>query len=189
MPTSQPIPSLEASRASRALGAMVFSFYGAVLLEIWNRRSGASAFAFVAIAVLGCAMLAGAFLRYRRFAPALTTEPQTPQKKLANRVFHIVNAAQWVVILILGNVHANIGLSHWVVPMGIIIIGLHFVPLAYVFRKPPHYFLAVAMVSFALTYPWLARGGPDDPVGFLGTGLVLWLSALWAIRLPARAHT
>lgn len=189
MPATQPLPSIEASKASRAFGAMLFSFYGALLLEVWDRRAGAGNAIFALIAALGCALLAAAYLRYRRFAPALAREPETPQKKRANRVFNIVNITQWAVILVLGNVLANMGLGDWVVPMGIIVIGLHFVPLAHVFRNPPHYLLAAAMLSFAITYPWVAPGGAADPVGFLGTGLLLWLSALWAIRPAARTHS
>jgi hypothetical protein len=183
MPANHSASSVDASSiASRAFGAMLFSFYGAILLEVWERRAGAGNVAFAVIALLGCALLAAAYLRYRRFAPTLAAATATPQKKRADRVFNIVNAGQWVLILILGNVLANIGLGHWVIPMGIAIIGLHFVPLAYVFRNPPHYVLAIALIGFATTYPWLAAGGPADPVGFLGAGLLLWLSALWTLR-------
>jgi len=77
---------------------------------------------------------------------------------------------------------ANIGQGAWVVPMAIAVIGLHFVPLAYVFRNPPHYVTAAALVLFALAYPQVAAGGPADPVGFLGIGLILWASAMWALR-------
>jgi hypothetical protein len=185
--TSQSIVHLEAVSAKRAFGAMIFSFFGAVLLEIWNFRARAGTATYIVIAALGLALIAGAFLRYRRYAPSLALEPETPAKQKADRVFNIVNVGQWVLILILGNVLANIGLKEWVVPMGIIVIGLHFVPLAYVFRNPSHYFLAAALVGFALVYPLLASAGPGDPVGFLGTGIILWLGALVALRNSAKA--
>ena len=66
--------------------------------------------------------------------------------------------------------------------MAISVVGLHFVPLAYVFRYPPHYVLAAALVGYAAAYPQVAAGGPADPVGFLGAGLLLWGSALWSLR-------
>jgi hypothetical protein len=188
MNTTQPISSIGALRARRAFGAMIFTFFGAVLLGIWGRRVGASAAIVVAIAVLGIVLLASAYRRYRRFAPILAMEPDTPAKKRADRIFNIVNAGQWVVILVLGNVLANMGLGDWVVPMGIFVIGLHFLPLAYAFRNTAHYFLGTALVGFAIAYPQVASGGPADPVGFLGTGLILWLGALWALRGPVPLH-
>jgi len=182
MQAIHPAPGARARQASRAIGALFFSVFGAVLLEVWNRRAGAGAGLFSVIAVLGLALAASAWLTYRRHAPALADEADTPARKRADRIFHIVNAGQWIVILVLGNVLAHFGFGAWVVPMGMIVIGLHFVPLAHVFRNPPHYVTAAALVGFAILYPRYAAGGPADPVGFLGAGLILWMNALWALR-------
>lgn len=97
MQTVQSASSVDALKAGRAFGAMVFSFFGMVLLEVWDRRAGAGVMVFAGIALL----------------------------------------------------------------------------------------LAAALIGFALAYPRLASGGPADPVGFLGAGLVLWTNALWALRDPA----
>ncbi len=182
MQASHPISASDASLAGRALGAMIFAFFGAVMLEAWDQRVGAGLALCAAIAVLGLALLARAYLRYRRFAPALALQRGTPETKRAGRIFNIVNIGQWVLILVVGNVLANVGLGEWVVPMAIGVIGLHFIPLAHVFRNPAHYVLGVAQVAFAIAYPLVAAGGPADPVGFLGSGLLLWTSALWALR-------
>ena len=186
MSAAQSMSGLDASKAGRALGAMIFSFFGAVWLEVWDWRAGAGAALCAAIALAGIVLLASAWLRYRRFAPVLAREPATPEKKRARRIFNIVNIGQWVVIVVLGNVLANLGLGEWVVPMGIAVIGLHFVPLARVFHNRSHLVLAAAMVGFAVAYPQVAPGGPADPVGFMGAGLILWTGALWALREPAR---
>lgn len=187
MQVTQPGGAAAAAHASavaagRAFGAMLFTVFGTVLLEVWDRRAGVGMPAFIGIALLGIALLAMAFGIYRSHAPALKQESQTPERKRADRVFHSVNAGQWVLILVLGNVMANTGLGDWVIPMAIFVIGLHFVPLAYVFRNTPHYITGAALMGFALLYPRLAAGGPTDPVGFLGIGMVLWASAAWALR-------
>ena len=166
---------------------MVLSFFGAAWLEAWDWRAGAGPVACAVIAALGLALLATAYRRYRRYAPALALVPATPEKRRARRVFNIVNAGQWLVIVVLGNVLANLGLGAWVIPMAIGVVGLHFLPLARVFDNPAHYVLGAAMVVFALVYPRVAPGGPLDPVGFLGAGVLLWLSVLWALRRPARS--
>lgn len=182
MQAIRPDPGIQARQASQASRAMFFSVFGAILLEVWDRRAGAGTALSTGIALLGIALAARAWLTYRRNAPALAREADLPEKKRADRVFHIVNVGQWAVILVLGNVLANLGLGAWVVPMGIVVIGLHFVPLAHVFRNPPHYLTAAAMIGFAIVYPRHAAGGPADPVGFLGAGLILWMNALWALR-------
>jgi hypothetical protein len=184
MQAMQPSRSLDAQLASRAIGALFFSVFGAILLEVWDRRAAAGQGAFVLIALVGLTLAGRAWLRYRRHAPALALEADSPERKRAASVFHYVNAGQWVLILVIGNVLANLGLGAWVVPMAIAIIGLHFLPLAHVFRYPPHYLTAAALVVFAILYPRWASGGPADPVGFLGIGLILWMSALWGLRRP-----
>lgn len=176
----------EARMAAQATGAMFFFVFGGVWLEGWAQRSGAGAPAFAIIAVLALVLLAVAWRRYRRYAPALALEAQTPERRRAKRVFNIVNAGQWIVIFILIQVLINIGKSAWIIPMAMAVIGLHFLPLAHVFRHPPHYATGVAMVALAVLYPLLASGGPAAPVGLLGAGLILWLSAAWALR-PAKA--
>jgi len=173
---------IQARLAGRATGAMFFVVFGGVWLEVWVRRIRGGIVPGVAIALIAAGFLAAAWLRYRRYAPALARQQDTPERRRAKRVFHTLNAAQWTLILVLGNLLAHNGMGMWVVPMGITVIGLHFVPLALVFRNPPHYVTAAALVVFAIAYPLVARGGPADPVGFLGAGLILWLSALWALR-------
>jgi len=186
MTTRDPVHLAQAAAAGRAVGALFFGFFGSVLLEVWNSRRDAGLPLALGIAALGLALLVAAALRYRRHAPALAREADTPERQRAGRVFKIVNIVEWALILVLGNVMANLGWGDWVVPMAITVIGLHFVPLAHVFRNPPHYLTALAMVAFALSYPFLAAGGARDPVAFFGAGLILWISAAWALR-PARS--
>jgi len=171
--------------AGRAIGALFFSFFGSVLLEVWDYRAGIGVLMAALIAVLGAVLVTCAWLRYRRYAMDLALEANTPERKSASKVFHMVNVGQWLLILVLGNVQANTGLGAWVVPMAIFVIGLHFVPLAHVYRNWPHYVTALALIAFAMAYPFIANHGPTDPAGFCGAGLILWLSAAWAVRPTA----
>lgn len=182
MSASSPAFGADAANAGRAFGAMLFTLFGAVLMEVWDQRAGAGIGPAAVIGLLGLALLVVAWLRYRRFAPALAGVAATPERQRANRVFNLVNIGQWVVILVLGNVMVNVGWGDWVVPMAIAIIGLHFLPLARVFRNPSHYVLGALLAGFAILYPFAAPAGPADPVGFLGAGLILWCGALWALR-------
>jgi hypothetical protein len=87
------------------------------------------------------------------------------------------------VILVVGNILANIGLSRWVLPAAMFIIGIHFLPLAYVFANRYHFITGSGLIVFSMSYPFAASGGASDPVGCLGAGMILWSSALWAIMV------
>lgn len=172
----------EARRARRATGALFFSVFGTLWLVGWSMRAGLPGAGQLGIVIAGLALTWACWATRRRYAPALQAEPPTAQRRRADRVFHIVNAGQWILMIVLGNVLSHNGLSAWIVPMALVVIGLHFLPLAWVFGHPPHVVTGVALVLLGLLYPFVAPLGPLDPVGFLGAGSILWLSALWAIR-------
>jgi hypothetical protein len=53
MQTAQSVSSADALKVNRAFGALLFSFFGVVLLEVWDRRAGAGVAVFGTIALLG----------------------------------------------------------------------------------------------------------------------------------------
>lgn len=177
--------TMGAIRARRATGAMFFAFFGGVWLEGWAIFSARPLAFNIIIGVLALAFTWLAFATYRRYAADLAAQPKTPQGKRIARIFHMINAGQWVLIFILANLLGNYGLNVWVLPMVIFVVGLHFLPLARLFSAPPHYVTGAAMMALAVIYPFVARGGPADAVGAFGAGLILWASAGWAIRRPA----
>lgn len=174
--------SPDATRARRAIGAMFFSVFGALWLAGWAINSRASPVTGIVIGVLALVLTALAVATYRRHAPALAAAPMTEQGARAKRVFNLVNAGQWLLIAVLAMGLNRLGLAIWVIPMIIIVIGLHFLPLAYVFAYRPHYLTGAAFLLLGVAYPQLAPRGPLDPAGFLGAGLILWTSAMWAIK-------
>jgi hypothetical protein len=162
---------------------MFFFAFGGAWLEYYAVQvAGKAPVVLAAIALVTVTLFIAAWRRYRQHQPALAAETPSPQRAKAGRTFNIVNIGQWVAILIAANVLVNLGLSAWVIPCIIFIVGLHFLPLARVFGNPPHYITGAALIVLAVTYPLLAPAGPASPVGCLGAGLILWASALWAIR-------
>jgi hypothetical protein len=173
-------------RARRAIGALFFSLFGGAWLELWafrtfQHRRMALTLATLPIVLGAAAIFTIAQRRYRAHREALAAEAATPARQKADRLFHLINGGQWILILIAGNVLANLGLSAWVLPAVIFIIGLHFLPLAALFANPPHLVTGGALMLLAGAYPFLAPGGPGHPIGCLGAGLILWGSALWAV--------
>jgi hypothetical protein len=172
------------NRARRAIGAMFYFAFGGVWLGLYAVRVvGGQPVVLVAIALATAALLALAYRRYKRNQPALAAAAPSLKQKRADRIFNVVNVAQWVVILVAGNVLVNLGLSSWVIPCVIFIVGLHFLPLAYVLANPPHYVTGAALIVLSASYPLLATAGPASPIGCLGAGLILWASAVWALQV------
>jgi hypothetical protein len=174
--------TLDPNRARRALGAMFFFAFGGAWLGYYAFQvTGMQPVILASIALISLILIFSAYRRYKQHKPALLAEGSSPQQKKADRVFNIVNAAQWVAIFIVANVLVNLSLSHWVIPAIIFIVGMHFLPLARVFANPPHYVTGAALIVLSVAYPLLAPSGPVSPVGCLGAGLILWASALWAV--------
>jgi hypothetical protein len=182
--------SSDALRARRAIGAMFFSFFGGAWMAYWAYQSFSNKLVSEAIIFAATlALAASAYRRYRLLRAALAAEIPSPAQQKAGRIFNIVNVTQWIVILVVGNVLANIGLSRWVIPVAIFIIGMHFLPLAYVFANRYHFITGSGLIVLSIAYPFLAPGGASDPVGCLGAGIILWISALWAIMVDPAAES
>ncbi len=176
-------PSPSAARGGRALGAMSFFVFGGVWLLFGLREvatAPVAAFAII-IATLTLALVLLAFLVYRANVPALREAADLPSARRRRRLFHWINAGQWLLIVAGGNLFVFLDLSRWIVPSIIGIVGLHLLPLASVLRYRPHYLTGAALLLLAVSYPLLASGGPVSSVGPLGAGAVLWLSAAWAL--------
>lgn len=172
----------EAAQADRAVGAMFLCVFGGAWLALWAH--GAFVPPLVAYVLIGSATAAFFWLVlrvYQQHAPALGAEAESQKKRQKSRGFYLVNAGQWVLLVVVANVLARIGLTAWIIPAALFIIGAHFIPLARLFDYPPHYVTGIAMMSMAAIYPLLAPAGANSPVGCLGAGIILWGSAAWAI--------
>jgi hypothetical protein len=162
---------------------MIFAAFGAAWLEGWCWYAHREHPVFYGLVAAVAAVIFGVAWRvYRRNRSPGTGAAQSPQERRAGRAFTLVNAAQWIALVVGINVLNNIGLARWDVPWAILVVGLHFLALIPVFHRSAHAVTGIALVVLAVAYPLLAAGGPDNPAGLLVTGLILWASALWAIR-------
>ena len=100
-------------------------------------------------------------------------------RKARQRVFRWINLVQWLAVFAASFVLSALGDPEWTTPAVILIVGLHLIPLARVFRAPRHYVAGVSLIVVALAYPWMAGGGPNYPSGEFATGAILWISALY----------
>ena len=123
-----------------------------------------------AVVVMGLLLFCAGWSRAKE-ARGGAEDPQRAQ------AFRNVNIAQWGAILALLVTLNVIQHVEWIVPGIMLIVGLHFFPLAKLFRNRMHYFTGAALAALALTYPFLAAGGPASPVGAIGAALILWVTA------------
>jgi hypothetical protein len=106
----------------------------------------------------------------------------TPQWQRMRRQFRTINTIQWIVAVTAVLVLRRFKLDAWIVPAIMFIVGVHFLPLARVFRYRPHMLTGAALIVTALLYPMASAGGPASPLGSLIAGVTLWLAGLWSLR-------
>ena len=188
MTTAEQINLADAKRASRAIGAMFFTIFGGLWIGLWSYQAFPHVVLYrVVIAFITLALFIVVLRRYLRYRPALAAQPDDPDKRRRDQLFNLVNAGQWILIVLGVNVLNNLGYPHWAIPLAIFIIGLHFIPLAAIFSNPPHYITGIALMLVAAVYPLVLQNGPQNPLGCLATGLILWASSLWAVKPEPRS--
>jgi hypothetical protein len=67
-------------------------------------------------------------------------------------------------------------------PCVILVIGLHFFPLAKLFRYRGYNHTAAALVLVALLYMLFGGKGHSVALSLLATGVILWASAIALLR-------
>jgi hypothetical protein len=172
------MPNNSALRANYAIGAIFLAIFGAVWLVAWCLNTlGRQPLALGAIAVVALVLCVAGVIRFRANMEAYWLESKSPIGKRASRAMGVVNAIQWLSIFALV-VFLPKSYEKWFVALVIAIVGVHFVPLAVVLRYRPYYYTAIALIALSVLYPMLATLGPASPVGLLGAGAILWVTAL-----------
>ena len=167
---------------SRARGGMFMAAFGTMWLVGGVLGEFPSMPWLAAIAVVFGAVLFLANWRALRAQPAALEAEPSPEAQRTARRFRLVNLGQWAAVAA-----AAIGLnaihrSQWIVPAGVAIVGLHFLPLAALFRNRAHYLTGAAIVALAVALPWQLPIAAAIPLLCLGAGAVSGLSALNAAR-------
>jgi hypothetical protein len=169
----------------RAIGALFFTGFGAIwlLLGLYaKQRLTAAPLSLVACGLL--ALASGAFFLLRR-AKAL---PRVSEDPAMARAFKWINIIQWAAVAVVAFAFARFGIDVYVVSAITAIVGLHMFPLARVFRYPMHYVTGTVLVSWAAASVLLFAKDEMQGSTALGTGLILWSSALVTLALAVRTR-
>ena len=169
--------SVEALRG-RATGVLFLSGFGGLWfllgLAASQRLSLPTACALAAGLV---ALVAGTVLLRRRSAalPPSTLDPE--EQRQAGRTFGRVNAAQWAAIVLIAVVLGRLHLDAYTPAAVTVVVGLHFFPLARLFRSPQHHVTGAALVLWGAVCLLLVPRDVLQSTSAFGTGAILWTAA------------
>ena len=168
----------------RASGGLFMSLFGGVWAGYGaDVRWGPPGWVFGGLVAV---LLAAGCLWLRRHALPHAVATDGTAEAAMRRGFRRVNVVQWIAIFAVAQGLIALHRQAWVLPAVMATVGLHFLPLARLFRYPAHAWTGLALLAWSLAYPWL--GGVAEPQSFcgpLGAGLILWAAAarvLWSQR-------
>jgi hypothetical protein len=158
--------------SGRAIGALFFTAFGALwlMLSLYARETlSVATVTGVLLGVVALAWNAIYLLRAARRLPRAADDPRV------GRIFAWVNGIQcFVAAFALGKLHLDA-----YVPSAITaIVGLHFFPLARLFRYPLHHVTGAMLVAWSALSSLAVPTAELQGIAAAGTGLILWLSAL-----------
>ncbi|WP_426107590.1 hypothetical protein [Massilia sp. TSP1-1-2] len=106
--------------------------------------------------------------------------PAGDKKADHGKAFAIINVVQYGAIFLMVQILNATTYGDWVIPGIMLVVGLHFFPMARLFAYRPHLLTGAALVALAMIYPF-AGSGPLDPAGCFGAGLILWGTAVFGL--------
>jgi len=166
-----------------ALGAIFLFLFGATwLCGASYAYAGPDPALLAAIAVVALLMTAWAIATFRARRRSFTGTGDAAASQRVRKGFMVVNAVQWTVIglaVLLLNLTGHVA---WILPAVILVVGLHFLPLARLFGYRAYNLTAAALVAVAVAA--LVGGGAVNGVALtlLATGAILWATAIALLR-------
>jgi hypothetical protein len=182
----------QALHPSMALGGIFMALFGSIWLAAADFQClGGSLVALagllvIATGAIGLVAWARATFKGGLRAHAAARDPAAVKR--LRRGFMLINAVQWIAVglaVMLMNVFAHV---EWIAPAVILIVGLHFVPLARLFGYRGYYVTAGALVLVALL-DMLAGAEGHVALTLFATGAILWATTVALLRaLKPNAH-
>ncbi|MDQ6787377.1 MAG: hypothetical protein M3033_11280 [Acidobacteriota bacterium] len=196
------VPSLRNRLNSTLTGALILTIAGSLwaIYGAWSLRGDGEPWLAIGLILIAlCLFSVGFYLRTKvKQLPTVVASPALQKRNAwADRMFIIVNVIQGIAMFVAANVLINLKMAEYVAPVIALIVGLHFIPLAFSMRVPRHLVLAGLMCLLALVtmlaVPMYAAGRDSTAqsvflwgiVVGLGSCVILWSGAilrLWSVR-------
>jgi hypothetical protein len=168
----------------RASGVIVVAVFGALWLLLALYAMQMLSAATVAGVVLGLAALVVAAMFLFREAKRW---PRVPDDPAVGRAFGWINAAQWIAVAAVAFTLSKLRLDVYIPSAITAIVGLHMFPLGRIFRYPAHYRAGAILLAWAVASVVFVPVDDLQSIAALGTGMILWLSAVVTLALAFRA--
>ena len=159
-----------------AWGALIMGFFGSVFASLtlywqWHLSGAALALPFLGFVLIGLA--AGYVIR----VPGEGIRP-TPKEE---RAMLWSSIAEGVGLFLASNIVINLHRPDLLLPAMALVVGLHFLPIAYAATFRPFHVLGAALIVVASAGFIVGAPTGSEVAGFMAAG-VLWLAAGMAIR-------
>lgn len=180
--TQVPLQTCAARAFGIAIGNLFLGCFGMAWIVLG--LSSAQKLNPLVLALLSCFLfalaIASLYILQRTHGSLDRSQANRAAQKKINRQFGLVNFLQWSLIFAAVFGLPRLGLARWIVPAIVLIVGLHFFPLARLFKARMHYVVGAIVVAWAIVYPILFSAGQGDSTGAVGMGAILWASAAFA---------
>ncbi|WP_158883761.1 hypothetical protein [Rhodanobacter sp. L36] len=173
----------------RSAGVMACGLFGA----LWANSSlsfGPSTLrnvGYVVVGLITCMQLWGSFdLRRQSRQITVANDPPSSVQKRTTRLFFAIFAAEFILIFAAANVLASQHATQYLMPVIAMVVGLHFYPLASLFRARQFYVTASVMTLAGLVGVLaLSAHVTSNPVNVVVDAIcaaTLWLTGLYSWR-------
>ncbi|MFZ1083328.1 MAG: hypothetical protein WAN35_00030 [Terracidiphilus sp.] len=169
--------------SGRAIGSIFFVFFGAVWLFLALIAKQQITLATVSAVMLGIVFLLLFAFNLLRLSKRW---PRVPDDPAMGRAFGRINAIQWIAVAAVAFSFAKLHIDAYVISAITAIIGLHMFPLARLFHYPMHYATGAVLVAWAAASAILAPVEQMQGTAALGTGIILWLSAIVTLAIGVK---
>jgi hypothetical protein len=166
-----------------AMGALFLTVFGSLWMgfSLYAMQYFGVAAMICGLLALAAMLLAVVYLIYQA-----KRWPRAPKDFAMSRAFAWINAIQWIAVFAVALVLGRIHLYAYIPSAIIVIVGLHFFPLARLFHNPPHYDTGSVLVAWAAASAVVLPAGQLPSIACFVTGLILWHSA--AVTLVVALH-
>jgi hypothetical protein len=176
--------AIKAANAGRGYGVCALGGFGALWLYNALILSHQPQWTLTVMWVAAIALVLGGVLITRT---AKTVRDEAPRDPAVAQWFWIVFGVEFAAIAAVVVLFQMWHLDPYVIPAVAIIVGIHFLPLARLFRAPIYNVTGILMTLWATA---LIFAVPDELqrtilVAF-GTGAILWASAVIVLAVPRR---
>ena len=120
------------------------------------------------------------FHRVQQILPKSTETTETPEDRKRSRQFLYIFGTEGLAILVVKNILVNVNLDYLFIPCLALIVGLHFFPLAKIFRRRFDYYVATwtTLIGLAGLGLMIARvTPPNTAIALVAVGCALATSA------------